>query len=94
MKPSKVMALKGWESLDLSGDRSREQNAEIANEIASMYYQTFSTDAGQRVLEMMVQTFLTRPAARPGDDVLAVGIREGRADVVRQILQEMERAEG
>lgn len=74
-----------WETLELDKhERSK------ANEIATMYFQCFNTDIGQVVLEHLVEKFLTKPIVRPGEDNFSQGIREGRADLVRQILLQIE----
>jgi hypothetical protein len=79
-----------WESLEEITDRSKE--FEKANEIASMYYQCFNTDAGKYVLQNLAERFLTKPIVRPNEDIASMGIREGRADIVRQILNQIEYA--
>jgi len=79
-----------WESLEAITDRDNEVRQ--ASEIATMYFSCFGTDAGQRVLEDLVNKFLTKPIVRPGEDNFAQGVREGRADLIRQILIQIEYA--
>lgn len=79
-----------WESLNEIIDRSDEQSK--ANEIASAYHACFSTYSGKWVLEDLVSKFLTKPIVRPGETSEANGVREGRADLVRQILLQIEYA--
>jgi hypothetical protein len=79
-----------WESLEAITDRENEVRQ--ASEIATMYFSCFGTDAGQRVLEDLVNKFLTKPIVRPGEDNFAQGVREGRADLIRQILIQIEYA--
>lgn len=79
-----------WESLNEIIDRTDEQTR--ASEIATAYYTCFNTDAGQWVIEDLVNKFLTKPIVRPGEDAYAQGIREGRADLIRQILIQIEYA--
>ena len=79
-----------WESLNEIIDRTDEQSK--ATEIATAYYQCFNTEAGQWVLEDLVNKFLTKAIVRPGEDNFAQGIREGRADLIRQILIQIEYA--
>jgi len=79
-----------WESLEAITDRDNEVRQ--ASEIATMYFSCFGTDAGQRVLEDLVNKFLTKPIVRPGEDAFAQGIREGRSDLIRQILIQIEYA--
>lgn len=79
-----------WESLNEIIDRSDEEAK--ARDIASAYFNCFNTEAGQWVIEDLVNKFLTKPIVRPGDDAYAQGVREGRADLVRQLLIQIEYA--
>jgi hypothetical protein len=79
-----------WESLEAITDHDNEVRQ--ASEIATMYFSCFGTDAGQRVLEDLVNKFLTKPVVRSGEDAFAQGIREGRCDLIRQILIQIEYA--
>lgn len=82
--------MSGWESLNEIIDRTDEQTR--ATEIATAYHACFSTESGQWVLEDLVNKFLTKPTVRPGESAEANGVREGRADLVRQILIQIEYA--
>ena len=59
-------------------------------EIAKLHADVFATDAGQKLLAHWLRAFYAFPIVRPGEDAFAQGIREGRADVVRQILVQIE----
>lgn len=78
----------GWESLEpaISNDRNMEKALELAKEI----HKAFNSGSGKYVLKHLINTYLTKPIVRPGDDAFACGIREGRADVIRQILHNIE----
>lgn len=60
--------------------------------IAKMHADVFNSEAGQVLLAHWVQVFLARSIVRPGEDAFAQGIREGQADVVRQILAQLDMA--
>jgi hypothetical protein len=77
-----------WESLDLITNRDDE--AKQASDIATLYFTCFGTDVGNRVLENMIEAFMTKPVVRSGEDAYAQGIRQGRQDVVMQIIQQIE----
>lgn len=81
----------GWESLSLVPDKDtqREQWAAMFG-IAKSCADTFNTPAGQKFLEHLVRTFIARPIVHPADTQFAAGIRQGQADVVLQILQNLE----
>lgn len=79
-----------WESLNEVIDKTDEYKR--AGEIASLYFSCFNTEVGQVVLEDLVNKFLTKPIVRSGEDAYAQGIREGRADLIRQILIQIEYA--
>ncbi len=61
-----------------------------ALEIATLYFRCFDSEVGRLVLEDLACKFLARPIVRPNEDAYAQGIREGRADLVRQILNQVE----
>lgn len=77
-----------WESLNEIIDRSDEEAK--ARDIATAYFNCFSTEAGQYVLDSMIESFMTKPVVRSGEDAYAQGIRQGRQDVVMQIIQQLE----
>lgn len=62
--------------------------------IARMYSACFNTEAGQLVLNDLAQKFLTKSIARPNDDLIQIGIREGKADLVRQLLEQLQISKG
>ena len=93
-----LKGLNGWESLEIDGEAlenvRKEQEAEGRN-IASLFHQTFvQNPAGARVLDLMIKQTLMRPTVKPASSQFEAGIREGKADLVRQILLNIEIAEG
>lgn len=92
MQSAKLRASKGWSALDGIQPNPQDADREAkAREFASMIRSTFEdTDQGKVVLDTMIQQYLTKPVVRPDDSQFAAGIREGRADVVRSILQQIE----
>ncbi len=85
-----LLKSQGWEGLDAISNDPSDENFEQAMELAKQIHLAFRAKSGKYVLEHFVSTFLTKPIVRPGEDAYAQGIREGRADVIRQILQQIE----
>ena len=85
-----LLKSQGWEGLNAISNDPGDENFEQAMELAKQIHLTFTSDSGKYVLEHFINTFLTKPIVRPGEDGNANGIREGRADVTRQILQQIE----
>ena len=85
-----LLKSQGWDSLDPVNNDPKDENFQKALELAGQIHQAFKEGSGKYVLEYLVSSFLTKPIVRPGEDAFAQGIREGRADVVRQILQNIE----
>lgn len=88
-----VGALEGWESLDLDSEafqNLQRVSEEEGNALAQAFHATFTSDAGKLVLNRLIAMTLLSPIARASDTEIGVGIREGRADLVRQILQQIE----
>jgi len=85
-----LLKSQGWEGLEVISNDPGDKKFEQAMELAKQIHLTFTSDSGKYVLERFVNSFLTKPIVRPGEDAFAQGIREGRADVMRQILQQIE----
>lgn len=79
-----------WEGLEAISNDPGDKNFEQALELAEQIHKAFKSGSGKYVLEHFVNVFLTKPIVRPGEDAYAQGIREGRADVIRQILQQIQ----
>jgi hypothetical protein len=90
-----LMSAEGWdprEHVDLSKltDAQRTQ----ALELASRYRRVFKdTPDGKVILGILIQQTIMRPTVNPGEDPRADGIREGRAEIVRGIMFQIELAE-
>jgi hypothetical protein len=81
-----------WDSLDLDSEafaQAREENEAKVQERASLFYQCFSTDAGQRVLGHLVEISLDKFVLKADSTQFAAGIREGENGVVRYIQHQM-----
>lgn len=79
----------GWAGIDDIFQAAEATNAEqfaAMLELASSYRQAFTGEAGRRALEDLTDQFLFARVARPGDDLLSIGIRQGAQDVLRRIL--------
>lgn len=76
------------ETLEIKGDE-----IELAKELSDAFFITFTTPHGKKVLDHLVNLYLSRPVARQGDDMVTIGIRQGRSDLVMQILNEIRRSQ-
>jgi hypothetical protein len=65
-----------------------------AREIASMFFQTFSTEPGQFVMDRLKQITVERPVLTATSTRFGAGIREGQNDIVRQIEAQIRFAKG
>lgn len=68
---------------------TKEQKAAL--EITSIFKATFGTDSGKKCIEHLEDVFVDREIARPNDDLLAIGIRQGEANVIKKIIKELKR---
>ena len=84
-----LKSVTGWDTLDLDR-RGDGQAIGEGFRIARLFSDTFDTVVGQALLEHMIVTFLCRPIVRPADTQFEAGIRQGQADVVMQILSNIE----
>ena len=88
-----VKTRKGWAALEIEPPGQSKENAAKGREIASRFHECFRSDAGQYVLDRLIAITLLRPIVTPASSQFDAGIREGRADIVRQILTQIETAE-
>lgn len=85
-----LLELETWGDIE---PQNLDEKKKCKNKIlkdAQMFHATFETDAGKIVLKQMMEMFLVKSIAKPNDDMLSIGIREGQARVVRMILQQKE----
>lgn len=76
-------------------DRRRQQLTEEEykteiDDINAAYLRLFSTDDGKFVLDHLAKTNLAVPIATKGDDLLDIGVKQGRSNLVNEIIQRME----
>jgi len=68
-------------------DEVKEQYAALNK----LYKGTFETDLGKELLKYLKETYVDTSMARPGDDLLTIGLRQGQANVINNIIQEVNR---
>ena len=73
-----------------SRKRSSEGYAEEVQEINEAYARLFSTSDGKFVLDHLVKYNLAVPIATQGDNLLDIGVKQGRANLVNEIIQRIE----
>lgn len=68
----------------------QESYAQEIEDINAAYARLFSTEDGKFVLDHMVKYNLAVPIATKGDDLLDIGVKQGRSNLVNEIIQRME----
>lgn len=58
--------------------------------INSTYHRVFNTDDGKFVLEHLVKMHLIGSIAEQGDNLLDIGVKQGSANLVKEIVQRIE----
>jgi hypothetical protein len=81
----------GW---DNDANRSNQlDNEKKAKELATQFRLAFhDSEAGRFVLEHLVKTFVKRQIVRPNDTQFEAGIRQGQANIVIDILAQIDYA--
>lgn len=81
----------GWDAFD---NRAVQLDNEAkAKELATQFRLAFhDNDAGRFVLDHLVKTFVKRKIVREGDDMFTAGIRQGQANIVIDILAQIDYA--
>lgn len=76
-------------NMDFDPIEASQKSKDESMRIASMYAKCFSTKEGQLVLKDMISKFIMQSSHNPSDNILQVGIREGKAQLVKQILEQL-----
>jgi len=83
----------GWASLDIDSPNQSKEDEAKGREIASRFHECFRTESGRFVLDRLINITILRPTVTPESTQFEAGIKEGRADIVRQIMANIELAE-
>jgi len=77
---------------DFTPDADKLEEAEIkAKQLNAWFTQCFGSDAGKRVLEYLKTNTLDKPCFLPGQEVNTGIWREGQNNLVREILNRIEK---
>ena len=72
---------------------STEQKKEMQEE-SRLISSLFSSEKGQLVLKKLNEKFVDVNIARPNDDMLSIGIRQGQANLVKYIEKQIKITKG
>lgn len=67
--------------------QTAEQHSRDMKDINAAYYRLFNTNDGKFVLEHMVAKHLTGSIAEEGDNLLDIGVKQGNANHIKEIIQ-------
>ena len=82
-----------WEGLDKDLNPVNEEDIKKAHEIDLIFYDMSKTNEGKAFLKYITERYIDNyTVAYPGMDPLEVGIRQGKASLVRDILHAIDRA--
>ena len=81
-----LITARGWSSFDVAERNTQQEYLDFAHLVASL----FGTPEGKKVLDVMIKKYLLRDIAGDNDSQIAIGRKQGRADVVKQILAQIE----
>lgn len=82
--------VRGWQGLS---DLNNEKQKQAMLEVADLYRRVFSTADGKKILAILIHGTVMQPTVTPSSTQFEAGIREGRADIVRGILKQIELAQ-
>lgn len=74
--------------------RSAKEHQQELDDINNTYFRLFNTADGKYVLEHMVKMHLTGSIAEQGDNLLDIGVKQGMANMVKEIIQRIEITKG
>jgi hypothetical protein len=80
----------------IADTKAKEENERKGNERDYLIHQVFKqNEAGAKLLALWVHDALVMaPTARPGDDLLAIGLEEGKKEFIRKVLITINKIEG
>ncbi len=82
-----IVTAEGWQEFDVvDQDKGNQDHLNFAHDVAK----TFGTSEGKRVLDAMVKKYMMVDIVQSNDSQMGVGIKQGRASVVKQILAQIE----
>ena len=83
-----IINANGWsKQFDVADNAEEgEKHLNFAHDVAI----TFKSPQGQKVLESMVKSYLLNDIVQPNDTQFSVGIKQGKASVVKYILAQIE----
>lgn len=84
----KYLLLKAFKTRRSQVDQ--ETYAQEIQDINATYARLFSTEDGKFILDHMVKHNLAVAIATKGDDLLDIGEKQGRANLVNEIIQRIE----
>lgn len=59
-------------------------------ELNDTFYRCFNTTDGKYVLDYLIKKEILPPKATQGDNMLDIGVKQGRANLVLEILQRLD----
>jgi len=83
----------GWAAIENLTEQAQQlQEAQFQQrlDLASAYRETFSTDAGARVLKDLATMFLFQRTHQAADEGVLPAVRAGQQDVLRRVLAMVE----
>lgn len=86
-----IITLKALRDRRKAQATAEEHQAEL-EQINNTYYRLFNSEDGQFVLNHMVRIHLTGSVAEQGDNLLDIGVKQGMANHVKEIVQRIEKA--
>lgn len=84
----------GFDPVEAKAEQKQQEAKH--NKIDYLIHQVFKqNEAGAELLAIWVQSALVMaPTARPGDDLLAIGLEEGKKEFIRKVLLTINKVEG
>ena len=82
-----LVTAEGWQQFDVpEKDKSNQERLNFSHKVAKL----FSSTEGNEVLQALIARYLLGDIVTPSETQFGAGIKQGRADVVKQILAHIE----
>lgn len=82
-----LVSANGWQEFEKADNTKTNQDyLDFTHKVARV----FNSTEGKEILDIMVSKYLLCDIAQPNDTQIQIGIRQGRASLVKQILGQIE----
>ena len=82
----------GWDGVNANDQAMKVQNQKLQAELDKVFFETFKTEPGQKLMHYLRNRYLEQPCFVPNADPSYGYLREGQNSIIREIELRVRRA--